>query len=209
MSAQETDLEIGELGEGLATVSSPAREIVATGSGSSAITRSRRRGSRRSQQQLGLGECGVDDPRVVAAAAAPAERLDRRLEVARVGDGDDVVRGADDPKRPRISSPPRLRVSPFHPSAPSPGRARGPPPRAGEAAGKQPPALAEVRRRQLELLPTADELLGDQARALGQRPVVSEPADEIADVLRGLRGRAQHLRAALEVDLIAPTELAK
>ena len=66
------------------------------------------------------------------------------------------------------------------------------------------PALAEVRRRQLELPLAADELLSDQAGALRQRPVVGQPADQVADVLCGLRGRSQHLHAALEVDLIAP-----
>ena len=101
------------------------------------------------------------------------------------------MRDADDAKRPRDLLP--LHVCGYPLSVPA---RRHLAERAGylvgqvKARGEQPPALAEVRRRQLELLLAADELLGDQAGALGQRPVVGQPADEVADVLGGLRGRA-------------------
>jgi hypothetical protein len=72
-----------------------------------------------------------------------------------------------------------------------------------KAPGEQPPALAEVLRGELELPLAADHLLGDKEGALGQRPVVRQPAHEVADVLGGLRGRAKDLHAALEVNLVA------
>jgi hypothetical protein len=72
-----------------------------------------------------------------------------------------------------------------------------------EAPGEQPSALAEVRRRQLELLLASDQLLGDEAGALRQRPVVREMPDEVPHVLGRFGGRAEDLHAALEVDLVA------
>ena len=131
---------------------------------------------RHAHERHRLGEGGVDDLRVVPPAAAPAERLGRRLEIARVGDGDEVVSDADDAKRiARSAPPPRSAGTPL-PSQ----RAVTWPERAGhlvgqvKARGEDPPAFAEARGRDLELLLAADQLLGDEAGALRWRSVVGQ-----------------------------------
>jgi hypothetical protein len=72
-----------------------------------------------------------------------------------------------------------------------------------EVLGEEPPAVAEVRRHQLEALLASGQHLSKQTAAFGQRPVVRQPADEVPQILGRLRNRAEDLHAALEVDLVA------
>lgn len=114
------------------------------------------------------------------------------------------MRDADDPQRPRDLLPRHIRrdpraVPPRHHLTEGAGHLVG----QVQAPGEQSPTLTEVRRRPLEVPLAADQLRRDQASAARERPVVGEPADEVANDLRGLGGRAQHPRGALEVDLIA------
>jgi hypothetical protein len=58
-------------------------------------------GRRRAQEGIRLGERGIDDLGIIATTAAPPQRRDRRLWIAGLGERDEVVGNADDPKRPR------------------------------------------------------------------------------------------------------------
>ena len=158
---------------------------------------------RRAQERLGVGEGRIDGPGIVAAAAAPAERLERGGGTSRLGELDEVVGDGHDPQRPRDLLP---RHVCWH-ALSVPAR-RHLAERAGDlvaqmqAPGEQPPTLAQVRCRQLKLLPAPDQLLGDQPGALGQRPVVRQAADEVGHHLGRLRGRAEDLPTTMEVNLV-------
>ena len=204
---QEVELDVGELAERAGDRRQPApsrSSRPARGSASiTALPRVGRVGG--AQERVGLGEGGVDDRRVIAAPAAALERRDRRRAVARAGDHDEVVGDADDPHRARDLLAGRLAGNPLPSqrsiSCPS---ARGH--RVGhvQPAGEQRRALAHVRRHQRRPPAPPGERAGEQAGALGQRPVVGQPPDEVAQVLGGLGDQAEHLRAAQEVDLVAP-----
>jgi hypothetical protein len=148
--------------------------------------------------------------RLVAAPAAALERLDRRLPTARMGNGDEVVGHPDDPQRAGDLLPGHVsRHALAVPARRHLGERAGDLVGQVEAPGEQPSALAEVRRRQLELLLASDQLLGDEAGALRQRPVVREMPDEVPHVLGRFGGRAEDLHAALKWISSPPTQLAK
>jgi hypothetical protein len=184
----------------------PALDIVRTGSGSASITRSHASATSAARRS-GSGSARATSttrgsyPGRAADTAPRSRRGDRARGRRR--------RSRGRPGRPAAArrSPPRPRrplVRRFRPSAPSPVRARGRPLRGGAGAGR---AACRPRRGsppRPELPVPSDQLPGDQARALGQRPVVRDATDQVARVLEGLGSRAKGLRAALEVDLVAP-----
>jgi hypothetical protein len=163
-----------------ATESSPAPGIVATGSGSTAITRARHRGR-------------------------PPRRRRRRLWIAGLGERDQVVGDPDDPKRPRDLRPGGVRrhpvaVPPRHQLPERTGHPVGHP----HAPGQQTCALAEAGRHYPELLLAADQLPGDQPHPLGKRPVLGQPTRQVGQHFSpGSAAGAEHLRSTLETDLVA------
>ena len=206
VAAQKPDLEVGELAE------SPSDELHPR----ARYGRHRRGlgidyavpgvgGVRDPHERLGIGEDGVDDLRIVAAAASAPKSLDRRLTTAVLCEGDEVVRDPDDAKRPGDLLAGDLARHPL--AIPAFGDL---PERLShlvrkvKAAGEKPAALAQVRRHLLEPLLSPGDHLRNQARAVRKRPVVREAADQVAHVLKGLGGRADDARPALEIDLVAP-----
>jgi hypothetical protein len=167
-------------------------------------------GGRRAQEGIRLGERGIDDLGVIATTAAPPQRRGRRLWIACLGERDEVVGDADDPKRPRDLLPGDVRrhpvaVPPRHQLAERTGHPVGHP----QAPGQQAGPLAEAGRHHPELLLAADQLPGDQLHPLRKRPVVSQPAHEVGQHLARLRRRPEHLSPTLEPISSPPTQLAR
>ena len=188
MSVQERDLDVGELGEGAGERGQPG----------SRDRRDRQRlgldhalpgvgNVRGAQERVRLGERGVDDARVIAAAAAPLERRGRGRPIARVRDGHEVMGDPDDAQRARELVSGDLPGEPL--AVPALRQlSEGACHLVGQAQvmREESSTLAEVGGHQREAPVAAGQHPGEQAGTLGQRPVVRQVTNEEREVLAGL-----------------------